>query len=178
MKSIKSELSALLSTAASRGWWRARLILLVVEARRESLTLFPGLTGEASLGTVCALLSSAGPVNLMNSAKSAVVVSVGTRASLASVTLSRLVDITEPVGGARGPEPEGLVAMGVLPSTILGLLGAEGRRGDGCLPEFEGGNFGELSARTSSLFRRANFVTTGLFAYSSETISTKVEEEE
>lgn len=142
IKSIKSELSARLSTAASRGWCLKRLTLLVVEARRESLWLEVGLAGVPSFGTRYGLLSSAGPVDLINSAKSDVE-SGGTRASLARDPF-RPVDTAKP-GGARGMGPDGLLL--VLFSTTLGLAGAGGRRGDGKIPAGEwvtiGDDFGD-----------------------------------
>ena len=119
MKSIRSELSFLVSTAASRGWYRARV--LAVETRRAGMLLTTGLVGVGTLGLRTGALSPAGPVDLMNSAKSDVD-SRGTRASRALGLPTRTVEPASP-GDERDTGPGPLLP---LLSTALGLVGVFG----------------------------------------------------
>lgn len=112
----------------------------VAEARRDSLYPLSELSGgDPSFGTVYDLVSPAGPVDLINSAKSDTE-SDRTRASLAVAPLARAVGAVMVVG-AGGTGPAGL--MMALLSRILGLAGDGGRRGEGKLTAAEGVNIGD-----------------------------------
>lgn len=109
MKSIRSELSSRLSTAASRACSRGRLF--DDEMRLESKLCFTGGGGPLTFRRGAGPLSAVGPVDLMKSAKSFIAVSRGTRASLACGPPVRDRESVV-LGGALGTKPLFLASGG------------------------------------------------------------------
>lgn len=157
IKSIKSRLSSLVVTAASRGWNRdertpAEDALLGSVARSGALVGADPVPLRAGAWR----FSDGGPVDLMNSAKSAVD-SPSTLASLAWGPPPCLPVLTAMPVGARGTGPDG---EGSEDSTIVVLLNPGPRKVDG-EPLTVGDLREKLGERASSLLRE-NLVTTGL----------------
>lgn len=156
IKSIRSRLSSLVVTAASRGWnreERAPVTGMILGSAARSAELFGA--GPVPLRTGTWRFSEGGPVDLINSAKSAID-SPSTLASLACGPPPCLPVLTAMPVGARGTGPEGEASED---STIVVLLNPGPRNVDG-EPLTVGGFREKLGERASSLLR-GNLVTTG-----------------